>query len=303
MTATDAPAPAVALAHPLVAAVDAAAEQARTCATIKAPKAMLRLAARLAALGQSVLAHSANPATFSRVYAIEWQPMKGITRFPTLYGAMIALNAAVAACQPSAHPGQLPAFGAALAARRKICDQTMPTMPMAVDVGCVHLWTDGAIFVLPQEAAVLRQTAKNQGANAEAARESMRDKLMAVRDWLVEQRMPEDGPADIYLGREWSDGPLRVLVAQGRWAQAYDPAAVAILRGCGATHVRLVDQSTMRRADGTHPAKRHDTPPVLVGFRGVEPVGFCMPLTGNWLPTLARWRGCNAVITYRGVAL
>lgn len=290
--------------HPLVAAVHAALEAARTCATIRLPKVLVRLTLRLTDLGQSALTAGANPNTFTNIYSTEWQRVKGVTRFPTLYNAVVALNAAVAACQPGTHRGELPTFTSALVQRAKSAVATgMLTMPVAIDVGGIHIWTDGIVFVIPSTQAQLAATARRQGPKAETARESVQDKLLALREWLVEQQVPDYHFADIYIGRDWSDGPLRFLAVQGHWVSAYDPAAVAVLRGCGANCTYLVDQSTMRRSDGTHPTKRHNNPPVLIGFRGREPVGFCMPLTGDWQPTLARWRGCDTVTTYRGVVL
>lgn len=304
MTTTDAPAPAVASDAPSIIALYRALDQARTCATIKQPKAQVRIALRLASLANAALLCGANPLPFDHVYVREWMPLRGVNRFPTLVAAMAELRNAVNACQPGTHPGELPTFTSALVQRAKSAVATgMLTMPMAVDVGGIHIWTDGIAFVIPSTPAQLAATARRQGPKAETARESVQDKLLALREWLVEQRVPDYHFADIYIGRDWSDGPLRFLAVQGHWVSAYDPAAVAVLRGCGANCVYLVDQSTMRRSDGTHPAKRHTNPPVLIGFRGREPVGFCMPLTGDWQPTLARWRGCSTVITYRGVTL
>lgn len=277
-------------APPIIAAIHAALDTARTCATIKLPKATAKVALHLATLGHRALSYGADPEAFRSVYVAEWLRLKGINLFPSLAAAIINLNHEVAQCQPSYYPAEVPTLVSALKARVKAhvgCDR----MPICFGVGFA-VWTDGAVFALPDVRRIDTFSRHQSTVASEELRATLAPQLTPLRDWVVGLLLAPT-PATLYVGSDWSDRGGRVLAVQGKVLACYSLANLAILRGCGATAFQLVEASAAPRPKGK-PAPKGD---LLVGFRGREPVGFAMPIAiaTGWDMVFARWQRAGAV--------
>ena len=254
--------------------------------------AIRAVANKLALLGDKVLRLQGDPSSFRQGYAGEWAPMRGIHRVPDLNRALVALWQEVNVAAPTYHPAELPTLGDAAAARVKAGYGT--TQPVMFSfLGAV--WTDGAVMALPRTPAAVKLLTRRQSKLAnDTVRANLQTASAHVVSWLSQQVAGSSAP-DLWIGRDWVDGPARVMVVNHGITACYQADTVAILRGIGARHWALAANADLPHRNPVNLQHAKTLPPVLLGFDAEgNCLGLVMPVSGIGATELNRWQAFGA---------